>query len=141
MSPTQRSLAFWRDLGATVQVVEKWNPHAKKRQDLFGCIDILVLHNGQIIGVQACADASRAARVAKSIAEPRLVTWLRAGALFFVESWGKHGPRGKRKVWTRHATPLGLTDNRSFAVALKEAEWKQRFDALLRRDAQAKEAT
>lgn len=71
------------------------------------------MHNGKIIGVQACADASRAARVAKSIAEPRLVTWLRAGALFIVESWGKHGPRGKRKVWTRHATLVVLTRSRA----------------------------
>ena len=38
-SPTQRSLKLLRDEGYTAQVVERWNPHARVRQDLFGVID------------------------------------------------------------------------------------------------------
>ena len=100
VSPTQRSLKAWRDVGATAAVVERWNPHAKIRQDLFGCIDIVVATPDiGIIGVQACAAASHAARVEKAYQQPGLAAWLKAGGLFRVESWGKKGARGKRKTW------------------------------------------
>lgn len=42
MSPAQRSLAALKQLGYRAKVVEKWNPFAKIRQDLFGG-DILAL--------------------------------------------------------------------------------------------------
>lgn len=101
MSPTQRTLAYCRSLGWVCAVVEKWNPHAKVRQDLFGCIDILALTiEGRTMGIQACAGASHAARRTKAMAESRLQDWLHCGNLFEVWSWSKQGPRGKRKVWT-----------------------------------------
>lgn len=46
MSPTARSLAHLRELGCRVKVVEKWNPFAKVRQDLFGG-DLLALKAGE----------------------------------------------------------------------------------------------
>jgi hypothetical protein len=100
MTPTQRALAFYKELGFVCAVVEKWNPHAKIRQDLYGCIDILCCRRGVgIIGVQACAGASHAARRTKACAEPKLAEWLAAGGRFEVASWSKKGPRGKRKTW------------------------------------------
>lgn len=100
MSPTQRSLKLARELGFTAAVVERWNPHAKIRQDLFGVIDLLLVKHGiGIVGVQACAGASHAARRAKSLAETKLVEWLHAGGRFEVWSWSKRGARGKRKLW------------------------------------------
>jgi hypothetical protein len=42
-SPTQRSLAECRKRGLTVQVVERWNSHARVRVDLFGVIDLVAL--------------------------------------------------------------------------------------------------
>ena len=130
MTPTQRTLAECRRRGWTAAVVEKWNPHARIRQDLFGCIDILAVtpptlgdrdachceawsetecacggyqamlgFPGRIIGIQACAGSSHAARVAKAKAEPRLKAWLDAEAKFVIWSWSKRGPRGKRKTW------------------------------------------
>src|SRR6185503_5720272 len=65
-SPTQRSLAKWREAGAIAQVVERWNPHAKVRQDLFGCIDIIVVEKYLTIGVQSTTAANSAARVDKA---------------------------------------------------------------------------
>ena len=95
MTPTQRALADLREEGWTAQVVEKWNPYARIRQDLFGCIDLVAVHSEQgTIGVQACAGASLAARIAKSCAEPRLVTWLQAGNRF--ECWGWRKLKVKR---------------------------------------------
>ena len=100
MSPTQRTLAECRKRGWTAQVVERWNPHARIRQDLFGCIDIVALTDTGILGIQACAGASHAARMAKCRAEPRMWEWFYSGGHFEVWSWAKRGARGKRKVWT-----------------------------------------
>lgn len=100
-SPTSRTLAKLRELGFTAQVVERWNPHARIRQDLFGCIDVIAIRPGVgIVGIQACAGASHAARVAKMKAEPRLAEWVESGGKAECWSWAKQGPRGKQKTWT-----------------------------------------
>lgn len=99
MSPTQRTLAECKRRGWTAQVVERWNSHARVRQDLFGCIDVLAITPSGMIGIQACAGSSHAARLAKCRAEPRVAAWLGAGARLFVWSWAKQGARGKRKTW------------------------------------------
>lgn len=100
MSPTQRTLALARELGFDAQVVEKWNPHARIRQDLFGIIDIIAIHAELgIIGIQATSGSNHSARVAKALAEPRLAKWLAAGGRFEIWSWAKRGPRGGRKTW------------------------------------------
>lgn len=103
MSPTQRALALARELGFTVQVVERFNSFTKRRHDLFGVIDLVAIKQGVgILGIQATADngGHHADRRAKSQAEPRLLEWLLSGGRFEVWSFGKKGPRGKRKVWT-----------------------------------------
>lgn len=66
-SPTQRSLAHMREQGYVCAVVEKWNPHARIRQDLFGFIDVICVKGEEIVGVQACSGAGGdvAARVRK----------------------------------------------------------------------------
>lgn len=100
-SPTQRSLKELKKLGFTAGITEKWNPHAHIRQDLFGCLDLVAMRPGVgIVGIQACAGASHAARRTKMLAEPRLRTWLESGGRAEVWSWAKQGARGKRKVWT-----------------------------------------
>ena len=110
-SPTQRALADLRSLGFVAQVVERFNPHAKVRQDLFGCIDIVAVREGcGILGVQACAGASHAARRAKSLAEPRLRAWLAAGGRFEVFSYAKRGGRGERKRWQLRREELTADD-------------------------------
>lgn len=100
MSPTQRALAECRRRGWIAQVVEHWNPFARIRQDLFGVIDIVALTDVGILGIQACAGASHAARMAKVRAEPRTKAWLGAGGGLEVWSWAKRGARGKAKTWT-----------------------------------------
>lgn len=111
MSPTQRTLKHLRDAGYTVAVVERWNQYAKIRQDLFGIIDLIAISPiAGIVGIQACAGASHAARRAKSIAEPRLRTWLQAGGKFEVFSWSKTGARGKRKTWTPRCESIRYED-------------------------------
>ena len=117
-SPTQRTLAHCRKAQWTAQVVEKWNPHARIRQDLFGCIDIVVLHGG-ILGIQACAGSSHSARTKKALAEPRLKTWVLSGGMFEVWSWAKRGPRGKAKRWTLRRTSVELDLARTGLVTVE----------------------
>lgn len=89
MSPTARTLKHLRERGSIVQVVERWNAHARRRVDLFGIIDIIALHDGAIVGIQATSRSNHSARVQKSLAEPRLVEWLKCGGKYQVASWGK----------------------------------------------------
>lgn len=98
-SPTQRALAECRKRGWTAQVVEKWVEPAKRRVDLFGAIDIVAITPHGLLGIQACAGASHAARMAKAKALPVIGAWKR-WAGFAVWSYSKRGPRGKRKLWT-----------------------------------------
>lgn len=54
-SPTQRALKHWRALGYVCAIVERWNPHVRIRQDLYGFIDLLAVKGEDIVGVQACS--------------------------------------------------------------------------------------
>lgn len=99
MSPTQRSLAHLKGLGYRAKVVEKWNPFAKIRQDLFGG-DILALKSGEpVLVIQCTTGAHHAARRTKLEEEGFTALWTGAGARLEVWSWAKQGPRGKRKAW------------------------------------------
>jgi len=88
-----------------------WIVQARIRVDLFGVIDLIAMREGVgVVGVQACAGASHAARRAKAIAEPRLVTWLASGGRFEVASWSKRGKRGSRKRWAIRREELVLVN-------------------------------
>lgn len=100
MSPTQRSLAHLKQLGYQARIVEKWNPFAHVRQDLFGG-DILALKCGEpVLVVQATTGTNHAARREKLAAAGFVDLWKGAGARLEVWSWAKQGPRGQRKTWT-----------------------------------------
>jgi len=98
MSPTARTLALLRERGYRAGVVEKWNPHAKIRQDLFGCIDIVAVGKGRTLGVQACAYASIAARATKMRSAPALPELLGAGWGLFVIGWRKPKTRWLSRI-------------------------------------------
>jgi len=100
VSPTQRSLAHLKELGYCAKVVEKWNPFAKIRQDLFGG-DIVALKSGEpVLIVQATTGSNHAARRMKLEEAGFTALWTGAGARLEIWSWAKAGARGKRKVWT-----------------------------------------
>ena len=112
-SPTARTLALLRAQGFTAQVVERWNPHSRTRQDLYGTGDVLAFDQNGTLLVQACAGASTAARCKKAAANPNLAAWLseRLARQFVVIAWRKIGPRGKRKTWQpRILTPVCYGD-------------------------------
>ena len=89
MSPTQRTLAHLRAAGyPLVQVVERWNPYAKVRQDLFGIIDVVAV-GVDIVGVQATSGSNVSKRVAKLTESAALPVLRKAGVRVLVHGWRK----------------------------------------------------
>lgn len=89
MTPTQRSLAEMRKRGYRCAVVERWNPHARIRQDLFGVVDLLAIGNGETIAVQTTSGSNVASRV-KKIADSESAPDMRAsGWRIIVHGWRK----------------------------------------------------
>lgn len=94
-TPTQRSLALLREAGMLVAVVERWNPHARVRQDLFGCVDLLALDAGKTVAVQTTSKANMAARITKIVESEAYPYMVRAGWEIVVHGWY----RDKEKRW------------------------------------------
>ncbi|HOY71474.1 MAG TPA: hypothetical protein PKV03_13090 [Methylotenera sp.] len=93
-SPTQRSLKYLREQGYTVAITEKWNPHARVRQDLFGFIDMLGIKDGQTLAVQTTSSSSFSERKKKIEAHENLPLVLAAGWQVSVHGWRKNS-KGK----------------------------------------------
>lgn len=100
-SPTQRSLALMRERGYTCAVVERWNPFARIRQDLFGFIDVLAIGNRHdTVGVQACSYSDVSKRVAKIANHELWPPVNRSGWRVVVQGWRKVKGRWEvREVW------------------------------------------
>lgn len=117
-SPTQRTLKYLRDLGYVAGVTEKWNPHAKIRQDLFGFVDLIYLCGpaSVIAAVQTTSGANHASRRTKVLGNPAARRWVECGGRIEVWSWSakkvKRG--GKRVHYVPRIETLNLND---FAAA------------------------
>ena len=92
MSPTQRSLKLLRQEGFTCAVVERWNNHAKIRQDLWGC-DVLAINRRDKIFllVQTTTDSHLANRRAKLLQRVEARDWVEAGGVVEVHGWRDDG--------------------------------------------------
>ncbi len=113
-SSVQYSLKELRKGGGIAGVVEKWNPHARVRQDLFGFIDLVAVvdrptdrhpwSNPVLLGVQSCRTDDMAAHGRKILESPllsgRLSKWLNTSALFEIWGWAMRGARGRLKKYT-----------------------------------------
>lgn len=101
MSPTQRSLKKLRDDGYLTAVVERWNPYARIRQDLFGFIDIVAIKVNETLAVQTTSTSNLSSRLSKIAQNKSAIVWLGSTTRkIILHGWSKKGPRGKRKVWT-----------------------------------------
>jgi hypothetical protein len=112
-SPTSRTLEALRKDGWKAQVVEHWNPHVKRRKDLFDCIDVLAIRGEETLGVQACAVSSQAARMAKAVASEGAAAWLAGGnRRLEVWGWGKKKLKrgGKAMRWHVTVRPVALSE-------------------------------
>lgn len=109
MTPTARTLNHVRKLGlGLAEVVERWNPHSRTRKDYLGFIDILLVSDTEITGIQATSGSNHSARIAKSMGHHNIKPWLSGpGRSFLVVSWSKNS-KGR---WKPRATKLVLSDN------------------------------
>lgn len=91
-SPTQRSLEYLRKAGYLPAVVEKWNPHAGIRQDLYGFIDVVAIRRDETLAVQACSGAGGdpAERVRKISEHPNVARVREANWRIMVHAWRKN---------------------------------------------------
>ncbi len=108
-SPTKLTRDNLTEKGLTFQVVEYWNSFARRRIDLFGIIDIVVLLPDSakaILGIQCTSSTNHSARMKKAREEPRLKEWMRCGGLFEVWSWKTTKVKGKRATHTLRVESL-----------------------------------
>lgn len=92
LSPTQRSLAYLREQGYMVAIVERWNPHARIRQDLWGWCDLLAIRKNEVLAVQVTASA--VPERIKKIQESETVAQVRdAGIRIEVHGWRKNSKK------------------------------------------------
>jgi hypothetical protein len=87
ISPTQRSLAKLRKEGYLVAIVERWNPFAKIRQDLYCFVDILGLKEGETLAVQTTTLKNQLDRVKKIKEHPNYNILKGAGWRIVVHGW------------------------------------------------------
>lgn len=108
-SPTQRTLQYLRERGHVAQVVEYWNPHARRRVDLFGILDIVSVHDGRVFGWQACAGSGVSARVRKVQASPLLPS-VAAAMSVRVIGWRRYRRPVDGRWWRPRIIPVGTTE-------------------------------
>lgn len=84
-----------------VEKVERWNAFAKRRQDLFGGIDILCCGRGRgFLGIQVCGWSGVSSHLQKLIEEPRIAAFLGAPARLEVWAFRKIDGEVERRVET-----------------------------------------
>ena len=93
MTPTQLTLRHLRNDGWTAEVVEKWNPHAQVRNDLFGFVDVLAVRGPETLAVQTTSAANVSARVRKIADSPTIGAVREAGWRILVHGWAKKSNR------------------------------------------------
>ena len=110
MSPTARTLKYYRDQGVEIGVVERWVPFfavdgdKKKggvRVDLFGFIDLIAITPEGIVGIQATSTGNASHRIMKIRTECKGVAaeWAQAGGQIIVIGWKKYVKKVDRKSW------------------------------------------
>ena len=108
MSPTQRSKQLLSDNGWTVAIVERWNPHARIRQDLFGFADLLAIKPNMAPLLAQVTSTGWQSRIDKILDEPLALLALRSGFRIEVHGWRKLKVKrgGKAVRWTPKIIPI-----------------------------------
>ncbi len=89
LSPTALSKRHLEADGWLVAVVERWNPHARIRQDLFGFIDLVAVRAGETLAVQSTSTSNVSTRVTKIAESPNVGIVREAGWAIHVHGWSK----------------------------------------------------
>lgn len=114
MSPTERVLRLCRKKGYVVNVVEKWNPFAGKRSDLFGLFDLLAITPDRIIGIQTTSSGHLHDHRQKMLQNAALKKWRGTGAEAWLITFHKTKQRVESvpdgKVFTFEEWPVGFPE-------------------------------
>ena len=97
MTLTGRSTALLRERGYIVATVEHYNAFTKRKHDLFGCIDLLAIGNGETVAVQVTSKphlSERRHKVEEAEAYPEM---LRSGWKVVLHGWFKEQNRWQLK--------------------------------------------
>jgi hypothetical protein len=97
MNLTARSMALLRERGYTVATVEHYNAFTRRKHDLFGCIDLLAIGNGETVAVQVTSKSNLAARRHKVEEAEAYPEMLRSGWKVILHGWFKEGNRWQLK--------------------------------------------
>lgn len=98
MSPTARSKALLEKEGYKVAIVERWNPHANIRQDLFGFIDLLAIRENETLAIQTTSYSNVSSRITKIAEHDNVEAVRKAGWRIVVHGWQKKGARWECRV-------------------------------------------
>ncbi len=90
MTPTQLSKRKLEKEGCLVEITEHWNAFARKRNDLFGFIDLLAILDGRIYGIQTTSASNARARIKKILDSPKFDQVYAAGIKVVVHGWKKN---------------------------------------------------
>lgn len=93
MSPMQRSLRKWKELGYECHIVEHYDYWAKRKKDLFGFADILALGQNEVVVIQTTSASNLASRITKIANAEHVGAVRKAGIKIVAEGWrkGKEG--------------------------------------------------
>jgi len=111
-SPTQRSKAALVADGWTVATVERWNPHMRIRQDLFGFADLLAMKPVEYPLLVQVTSTGWSSRIKKIRASDLAFTALNSGFRIEVHGWRKLLIKrgGKAVRWTPKIVPITQED-------------------------------
>jgi len=112
-------MVWLRKRGYTVAVVERWNPHAKIRQDLFGFIDVMAFNGDEILAIQGTNPKDYAGHRAALIEDHtgRIRAWLESGGKLMLVAWRKLAKRNRtnpRQEWYPRFERITLEDLNEF---------------------------
>jgi hypothetical protein len=100
MSPTQRTLEFYRAHGLHVEVVERWIPATRRRKDLFGFIDLVAMSPTHTFGIQATSTSNMSSRVEKILESELARVWVASPTRrLCVIGWRKYAEREAGRLW------------------------------------------
>lgn len=97
MNPTPRSRAEMVERGYQVATVEYYNAFTRRKHDLFNCIDLLCIGNGETVAVQVTSRdniSSRRHKIEENEAYPEM---LRSGWRILIHGWDKEDGKWRLK--------------------------------------------
>jgi len=97
MSLTLRTTKHLREQGYLVATVEHYNSFTRRKHDLFGCIDLLAIGNGETLAIQVTSRSNMSARIKKIQDNLALPEMLRSKWRIIVHGWDK-GTNGRYRL-------------------------------------------